>query len=196
LGLPACPSGLKAGLFQGKFDLASLLSVLDRLHVGCRERGFDTERLQALDHLGADSTIDPHSAEVEGATSLRRLPHSISFNGEVQALSTPTICRPPDSHHHQLSASLGAHNCDAMRSNFDRIFSCEGGVYGMVSRRVPTLIKSMTLVVALLTLGATIPAPANNLHADGLSCCTEFARSEGQLVVLPQIPAFALRRPI
>src|SRR5215471_2742798 len=35
----------------------------------------------------------------------------------------------------------------------------------MVSRRVPTLIK-VTLVVALLTLGATVPAPANSLHAD------------------------------
>ena len=27
-----------------------------------------------------------------------------SFGGEVEALSTPTICRPPDSRRHQLSA--------------------------------------------------------------------------------------------
>ena len=25
-----------------------------------------------------------------------------------------------------LESTLGAHNCDAMRSNFDRIFCCEG----------------------------------------------------------------------
>jgi hypothetical protein len=47
--LPACSSRLKARLLQGK---------LDPLHVGCREHGLDTERLQALDHLGTNSTID------------------------------------------------------------------------------------------------------------------------------------------
>jgi hypothetical protein len=40
------------------------------------------------------------------------------------------------------------------------------GVQGMVSRRVPSLIKSITLVVPLLTLGATVGAPANSLRAD------------------------------
>ena len=36
----------------------------------------------------------------------------------------------------------------------------------MVSRRVPSLIKSITLVVLLLTLGATVGVPANSLRAD------------------------------
>jgi hypothetical protein len=36
----------------------------------------------------------------------------------------------------------------------------------MVSRLVPSLIKSITLVVPLLTLGATVGAPANSLRAD------------------------------
>ena len=36
----------------------------------------------------------------------------------------------------------------------------------MVSRRVPSLIKSITVVVLLLTLGATVGVPANSLRAD------------------------------
>jgi hypothetical protein len=50
-----------------------IAGVLERPQsgVGCRERGFDTERLQALDHLGADSTIDPHSAEGKAS----KVPH-------------------------------------------------------------------------------------------------------------------------
>src|SRR5215470_11819865 len=36
----------------------------------------------------------------------------------------------------------------------------------MVSRRVPTLIKSIALVVAFLTLGAGVGAPGNSLRAE------------------------------
>jgi hypothetical protein len=61
--LPACSSSFKARLLQGKFDLALLLSVVETLHVSCRERSLDTERLQTLDYLGANSTIDPHPTE-------------------------------------------------------------------------------------------------------------------------------------
>ena len=49
----------------------------------------------------------------------------------------------------------------------------------MVSRRVPTLIKSITLVVALLTLGATVPAPANSLHADDCLAAPDSPAPEG-----------------
>src|SRR5215471_6472824 len=48
----------------------------------------------------------------------------------------------------------------------------------MVSRRVPTLIK-VTLVVALLTLGATVPAPANSLHADDCLAAPNSPAPEG-----------------
>ena len=49
----------------------------------------------------------------------------------------------------------------------------------MVSRRVPTLIKSITLVVALLTLGAAVPAPANSLHADDCLAAPDSPAPEG-----------------
>jgi hypothetical protein len=44
---------------------------------------------------------------------------------------------------------------------------------------VPTLIKSITLVVALLTLGATVPAPANSLHADDCLAAPNSPAPEG-----------------
>ena len=49
----------------------------------------------------------------------------------------------------------------------------------MVSRRVPTLIKSITLVVPLLTLGATVRAPANSLHADDCLAAPNSPAPEG-----------------
>ena len=48
----------------------------------------------------------------------------------------------------------------------------------MVPTRVPTLIK-VTLVVALLTLGATAPAPANSLHADDCLAAPNSPAPEG-----------------
>jgi hypothetical protein len=49
----------------------------------------------------------------------------------------------------------------------------------MVSRRVPTLIKSIALVVPLLTLGATVPAPANSLHTDDCLAAPNSPAPEG-----------------
>ena len=49
----------------------------------------------------------------------------------------------------------------------------------MVSRRVPSLIKSITLVVSLLTLGATVRAPANSLHADDCLAAPNSPAPEG-----------------
>src|SRR5262249_3257217 len=49
----------------------------------------------------------------------------------------------------------------------------------MVSRRVPTLIKSITLVVALLALGATGRAPADSLHADDCLAAPNSPAPEG-----------------
>src|ERR1700747_135683 len=50
----------------------------------------------------------------------------------------------------------------------------------MVSRRVPTLIKSITLVVPLLTLGATVRASANSLHADDCIAAPNSASPPGK----------------
>ena len=49
----------------------------------------------------------------------------------------------------------------------------------MVSRRVPSLIKSITLVVPLLMLGATVRAPANSLHADDCLAAPNSPAPEG-----------------
>src|SRR6476660_2883243 len=53
-----------------------------------------------------------------------------------------------------------------MRSNFDEIFSCVGRGGRMVSRRVPSLSKSIVLAISFLTLGAGAGAPGNSLHAE------------------------------
>jgi hypothetical protein len=53
-----------------------------------------------------------------------------------------------------------------MRSNFGGIFSCVGRGGSMVSRRVPSLIKSIVLAIAFLTFGAGVGAPGNDLHAE------------------------------
>ena len=49
----------------------------------------------------------------------------------------------------------------------------------MVSRRVSTLIKSIMLVVPLLTLGATVRAPANSLQADDCLAAPNSPAPEG-----------------
>jgi len=43
--------------------LAPLLGALDAPPLRRGESRLDTERLQALNHLGADSTINPHAAK-------------------------------------------------------------------------------------------------------------------------------------
>ena len=55
--------GFIAGLLKGKIDLAPLLGILDLPCLHSTDRCFDTERLEALDHLRANRAIDPHAAE-------------------------------------------------------------------------------------------------------------------------------------
>ena len=61
--LPPRTGGLVARLLEGEFDLAPLLDSLDAARLHGADRRLDAERLQTLDHLGADSAIDPHAAE-------------------------------------------------------------------------------------------------------------------------------------
>src|SRR5262249_8115969 len=56
-----------------------------------------------------------------------------------------------------------ATQCDRILKGY---FRGSVGVEGMVSGRVPGLIKSITLVVPLLTSGASVGAPVNILHAN------------------------------
>ena len=80
------------------------------------------------------------------------------------------------------STSTIATQCDQILTGY---FRASVGVVGMVSRRVPSLIKSITLVVPLLTLGATVRAPANSLHADDCALRRQNSpAARGQLVVL------------
>ena len=57
------PASLKSDLFQCVFQLTPLvrLFLLEARHR--RQRGFDAERLHAVDDLLRDGTIDPHSAK-------------------------------------------------------------------------------------------------------------------------------------
>src|SRR6516165_11362196 len=75
----------------------------------------------------------------------------------------------------------------ARRSGCDPAAQCVGilrgyfpwvGAEGMVSG-VPTLIKSIALAVPLLTLGATVPAPADSLHADDCLAAPDSPAPEG-----------------
>ena len=60
-----------------------------------------------------------------------------------------------------------AHNCDALRSNFVDIFTQLVVAEGIVSGRIPRLIRSIAFVVATLpVLGMGIVAPADTAHAD------------------------------
>ena len=69
-----------------------------------------------------------------------------------------------------------ATQCDQILTGY---FRASVGVVGMVSRRVPSLIKSITLVVPLLMLGATVRAPANSLHADDCLAAPNSPAPEG-----------------
>ena len=64
-GIVATPrkGGLIARLLKGKIELAPLLGVLDLPCLHSADRCFDTERLEALNHLDANGAIDPHAAE-------------------------------------------------------------------------------------------------------------------------------------
>ena len=61
--LPPRPGRLVARLLERQLDLAPLLGILGAPRFHGAERRLDAERLQPLDHLGADSAIDPHAAE-------------------------------------------------------------------------------------------------------------------------------------
>ena len=47
----------------GEFDLALLLALLGPARLHGPDRRLNAERLNALDHFGADRTINPHAAE-------------------------------------------------------------------------------------------------------------------------------------
>ena len=55
---------LVAGLLERQLHLPPLVLAGAAAHRLCRECGLDSERLQALDHLGADFAIDPHAARM------------------------------------------------------------------------------------------------------------------------------------
>jgi hypothetical protein len=63
----------------------------------------------------------------------------------------------------RLSTPTIATQCDQILTGY---FRASVGVVGMVPRRVPSLIKSIVLVISFLTLGAGVGAPGNSLHAE------------------------------
>ena len=63
----------------------------------------------------------------------------------------------------RLSTPTIATQCDQI---FTGYFLASVGVVGMVPRRVPSLIKSIVLVISLQTLGAGVEATGNSLHAE------------------------------
>src|SRR3954465_12287699 len=75
--LPPRTGGFVARLLEGEFDLAPLLRPLKAMRLQGADRGLYAERLQTLDHFGADSAINPQAAErdapvpamVEGAAT-------------------------------------------------------------------------------------------------------------------------------
>ena len=67
----------------------------------------------------------------------------------------------------RLSTPTIATQCDQILTGY---FRASVGVVGMVPRRVPSLIKSIVLVISFLTLGAGVGAPGNSLHAEECLC--------------------------
>ena len=65
--MPARPRCLVAGLLDRQLDLTPLLGILGAPRFHGADRRLDAERLQPLDHLGADGAIDPHAAERDAA---------------------------------------------------------------------------------------------------------------------------------
>ena len=63
--LAACPGGLVLGLLDRILDLLALvaMSLVLSLHRG--QRCLDSERLQSIEHLLGDGTVDPHPAEAD-----------------------------------------------------------------------------------------------------------------------------------
>src|SRR4051794_39342115 len=61
--LPPRTGGFVARLLEGEFDLAPLLRLRDAARLEGADRGLYAERLETLDHFGADSAINPQAAE-------------------------------------------------------------------------------------------------------------------------------------
>src|SRR6266702_4459542 len=89
-----------------------------------------------------------------------------SFGGEVEASSTPTICRLPDSRRHQLSATApgdqSANACpDGRRGNWHHANAADRGGFG-------TRFNSQCCDSAALSRQA-VPDPGPGLAADILA---------------------------
>ena len=65
--LPSRVSGLKTRLLERQFHLSALLGVLASTSLKRRQRRFDAERLDALDHFGGDGGVDAKTAEGDAA---------------------------------------------------------------------------------------------------------------------------------
>src|SRR3954466_15543827 len=61
--LPPRTGGFIVRLLEGEFDLAPLLRLRDAARLEGADRGLYAERLETLDHFGADSAINPQAAE-------------------------------------------------------------------------------------------------------------------------------------
>ena len=65
--LPSSVRGLETRLLERQFDLSALLAIFASAHLKSRQRRFDAERLNALDHLGGDRGVDAKTAEGDAA---------------------------------------------------------------------------------------------------------------------------------
>src|SRR5271155_3267710 len=111
--------GLIAGLLKGKIDLAPLLGILDLPCLHSTDRCFDTERLEALDHLGANGAIDPHAAEryawiaamVEMASATMVAPRTpvLAAVGNVELAAAMTAAKKAGKQGLSTSHSAAAH---------------------------------------------------------------------------------------
>ena len=65
--LPSSVRGLETRLLERQLDLSALLGVFASAHLKSRQRRFDAERLNALDHLGGNRVVDAKTAEGDAA---------------------------------------------------------------------------------------------------------------------------------
>jgi len=66
---PSSVPSLETRLIERQLDLAALLDVLASTFLKSRQRRFDTERLNALDDLGGDRSVDAKTAEAKTTLS-------------------------------------------------------------------------------------------------------------------------------
>src|SRR5438067_995078 len=67
--LPTGPGCLIAGLLDCQLDLMPLLRVLCALCFEGAERPLDAEGLETVEHLGSDSSVNPHAAERDAGSA-------------------------------------------------------------------------------------------------------------------------------